>query len=88
MPKMQVYLPDALYDRVKSKSSRLNVSGVLQDAISQRLDELDRLDALAAAVASYEADCGAFSDAELSERAEADERAAIRPRAKKASTAA
>ena len=33
MPKMQVYLPDELYEKVKSQTARLNVSGILQDAL-------------------------------------------------------
>ncbi len=83
MPKMQVYLPDELYDRVKSRVDRVNVSGLLQEALAQRLADLERLDALAAAVDSYEKEVGPFSDAELDRQAESDQKQAIRPRAKK-----
>jgi post-segregation antitoxin (ccd killing protein) len=83
MPKMQVYLPDELYEKVKGQASRLNVSGVLQDALVQRLAELERLDALAAAVDSYEGEFGAFSDKELKQQAGADKKQMTRPKAKK-----
>lgn len=83
MPKMQVYLPDELYEKIKSQTTRLNVSGILQDALAQRLDQLERLDALAAAVDSYTAEFGAFSDEELNRQIEADKKQMARPRTKK-----
>jgi post-segregation antitoxin (ccd killing protein) len=83
MPKMQVYLPHELYEKIKSRTDRVNVSGILQDALAERLADLERLDALAAAVDSYEAEFGAFSDEELDRQAESDQKQAIRPRAKK-----
>ena len=83
MPKMQVYLPDELYEKVKSQTTRLNVSGILQDALAQRLDQLERQDALAAAVDSYTAEFGVFSDDELNRQAEADSKQTVRPRTKK-----
>jgi post-segregation antitoxin (ccd killing protein) len=83
MPKMQVYLPDELYERVKANTARLNVSGVLQDALLDRLAQIERLDALSAAVGSYEAEFGVFSDEELRLQAENDAKAAIRPRLKR-----
>ena len=83
MPKMQVYLPDELYEKVKSQTDRLNVSGILQHALAERLADLERLDALAAAVDSYELEFGAFSDDELDRQAESDREQAIRPRAKR-----
>jgi post-segregation antitoxin (ccd killing protein) len=85
MPKMQIYLPDELYDRVKSQTTRLNVSGILQDALAQRLEQLERQDALAAAVDSYGAEFGAFTDEELTRQAEADTQHVVRPRAKRKS---
>ncbi len=45
MPKMQVYLPAELYERVQSRTDRVNVSGMLQDALAERLADLERLDA-------------------------------------------
>ncbi|MEO8698285.1 MAG: hypothetical protein ABI658_32625 [Acidimicrobiales bacterium] len=83
MPKMQVYLPDELYDQVKKQASRLNVSGVLQEALVQRLAELERRDALAAAVASYEDEFGSFTEEELKRQAEEDKRAVTRPKSNK-----
>lgn len=83
MPKMQVYLPDELYEKIKSRTDRVNVSGILQDALAERLAHLERLDALAAAVDSYEAEFGAFSDEELNRQAESDQKQTMRPRAKK-----
>ena len=88
MPKMQVYLPDDLYDKIKSQTARLNVSGILQEALAQRLDQLERQDALAAAVESYTAEFGAFSDEELNRQAEADKSQTVRPRTKKKASSA
>jgi post-segregation antitoxin (ccd killing protein) len=83
MPKMQVYLPDDLYEKVKSRTDRVNVSGILQDALAEHLSDLERLDALAAAVDSYEAEFGVFSDEELNRQADSDQKRTARPRAKK-----
>lgn len=83
MPKMQVYLPDELYEKIKSRTAHLNVSGILQEALAQRLDQLERQDALAAAVDSYTAEFGAFSDEELNRQADADKKQMARPRTKK-----
>jgi post-segregation antitoxin (ccd killing protein) len=88
MPKMQVYLPDELYERTKSQTARLNVSGILQEALAQRLDQLERQDALAAAVDSYTAEFGLFSDEELNRQAEADRKQTVRPRTKKKASSA
>ena len=88
MPKMQVYLPDELYEKVKSQTARLNVSGILQDALAQRLDQLERQDALAAAVDSYTAEFGVFSDEELNRQAEVDRKQTVRPRTKKKASSA
>lgn len=88
MPKMQVYLPDELYEKVKSQTARLNVSGILQDALAQRLDQLERQDALAAAVDSYTAEFGVFSDEELNRQAEADRKQTVRPGTKRKSSSA
>lgn len=88
MPKMQVYLPDELYERIKSQTPRLNVSGILQDALAQRLDQLERIDALATAVDSYAAEFGAFSDEELDRQAEADKEQTVRPRTKRKGSSA
>ena len=83
MPKMQVYLPDELYEKVKSQTARLNVSGVLQEALAHRLAQLERLDALATAVDSYGAEFGTFTDEELNRQAEADAKQMVHPRAKR-----
>jgi len=83
MPKMQVYLPDELYDRIKARSPRVNVSGILQHALTERLAQLEREDALAAAVDAYEAELGAFSDEELERQADADRVGATQPPARR-----
>jgi post-segregation antitoxin (ccd killing protein) len=88
MPKMQVYLPDELYEKIKSQTARLNVSGILQAALAQRLDQLERQDALAAAVDSYTGEFGVFSDEELNRQAEADRKQTVRPRTKKKASSA
>jgi hypothetical protein len=59
------------------------VSGILQEALGQRLAQLERLDALAIAVDAYEAEFGAFSDEELSRQAAADKKQTVRSRTKK-----
>ena len=89
MPKMQVYLPDTLYEQVKSESARLNVSGILQEALTERLAELERRDALTSALAAHTAESGQFSDAELEQQAKADRGSAIyaRKRTKRSSAA-
>jgi post-segregation antitoxin (ccd killing protein) len=77
MPKMQVYLPDALYDDVKRQAARLNVSGILQDALATQLAELARRDALDEALRSYQAESSPFTDAELASQAAADRQQAV-----------
>lgn len=88
MPKMQVYLPEPLYEQVKVQGGRLNVSKILQDALSDRLAELARHDALGVAIDAYEAEASSFSEAELAAYAEADRAAMKHPRKKKRSSAA
>jgi hypothetical protein len=85
---MQVYLPAELYEKIKSQAARLNVSGILQDALAQRLDQLERQDAVAAAVDSYTAEFGVFSDEELNRQAEADQKQTLRPPTKKTASSA
>ena len=72
MPKMQVYLPAELHARVKRRGTEVNVSRVLQAALDDALAELDRQDALAEAVASYEDEHGSFDDEELDRLNEED----------------
>ena len=79
MAKMQVYLSDELYDRVKARGRSLNVSSLLQRALSDELARLDRQAALSEAVADDEAEFGAFTAEELGETRAADKRNAIRP---------
>ena len=83
MPKMQVYLPAALYEKVKRESERLNVSGILQQALGERLAELARQDALASAVAAHVAVSGHFTDGELDHQAAADRASTKFPSARK-----
>lgn len=79
---MQVYLPDPLYDQVKRQGARLNVSGILQEALTERLAELERHDALAAALNTHTAESGPFSDAELDAQAARDRTSTVFPKAK------
>jgi post-segregation antitoxin (ccd killing protein) len=80
MPKMQVYLPSELYEQVKARSDQLNVSALLQDALAERLAQLDRLDAARAALAEYEAEFGVITPEEIAARLAADEAEAERNR--------
>ena len=81
MPKMQLYLPDDLYDAVKALGPAINVSSLLQDAVTRHLDERRRELAAAAAVADYEAECGAFTQEELDRIAAAAHARAVNPTA-------
>ena len=85
---MQVYLPDELYQRVKGRGASLNVSGVLQAALETSLDELERQEALRAAVAEYENLHGTFTDAELNAITRRDHEKAVSTRTRRRSSAA
>lgn len=76
---MQVYLPDELYERLKAHGEHLNVSGILQEALTRQLGDIERRQAAYAAVADYEAEFGKITDEEMRVRAEADKRDAIYP---------
>ena len=80
---MQVYLPDDLYRQVKEQGDQINVSAILQAALAEHLAELGRRKALAEAVAAYEAEFGAFTEAELKAQAAADKANAITTPVKK-----
>jgi Arc/MetJ-type ribon-helix-helix transcriptional regulator len=87
MPKMQVYLPDDLYAQVKAQvkaqGQDFNVSGILQQALQERIDHENRLAAGREAVADYETEFGAFPDADLTEQASLDLENSIHPQRKK-----
>jgi post-segregation antitoxin (ccd killing protein) len=83
MPKMQVYLPDDLYAQVKAQGQNFNVSGILQQALQERIDHENRLAAGREAVADYEAEFGAFTDAKLATQAKLDLENSIYPQAKR-----
>jgi len=80
MPKMQVYLPADLYEQVKARSHQLNVSALLQDALAERLAQLDRADAARAALDDYAAEFGEISPDEIAARLAGDEEEAARNR--------
>jgi post-segregation antitoxin (ccd killing protein) len=67
MPKMQVYLPDSLYQRLAAEPTRLNVSGILQEALERELEQLDRDKALNRALEEYQRKRGVITPAELAE---------------------
>jgi post-segregation antitoxin (ccd killing protein) len=79
---MQVYLPDDLYRKVKAKRG-LNVSAILRRALEEELAELSRRDAGRKAVRAYEAEHGAFTEAEIAAVVASDAARAIRPLARK-----
>jgi post-segregation antitoxin (ccd killing protein) len=83
MPKMQVYLPDDLYDLVKTRGASINVSGILQEALTARLEELERIEAHAVAIKQYEKRLGKLSAKELAQQRKQDEAHAVYPRTKK-----
>lgn len=88
MPKMQLYLPDDLYDAIKALGPAVNVSNLLQEAVTCYLDERRRDAAAAAAVADYEAECGAFTQEELDRIEAAAHARAVQPNVAEASHAA
>jgi hypothetical protein len=47
MPKLQVHLPQALYDLVKAEGDRVDISRILQAGLMQRFAELGRREAMA-----------------------------------------
>jgi post-segregation antitoxin (ccd killing protein) len=71
MPKMQVYLPDELYRRVKAEDD-LNVSKVLQDALGELFAQRERAKALDELIAAYEAEHGVITDEEMEAQEAAD----------------
>jgi post-segregation antitoxin (ccd killing protein) len=83
MPKMQVYLPDDLYEQLKRVGVELNVSGILQEALVLRLAHLERLRLLGEALADYQAEFGSFDGTELDKQESIDKQSAVRPKAKK-----
>jgi post-segregation antitoxin (ccd killing protein) len=85
MPKMQVYLPDELYEKTKALSSRINVSGVLQEALTLHLERLERRDALHELLRDYEATNGKFTEEELQQQAIYDAAHGMHPHKEKIS---
>jgi post-segregation antitoxin (ccd killing protein) len=83
MPKMQVYLPEELYLRLKTRGASINVSGLLQEAIGARLAELEQLEAQSVAVGQYERKFGKISAKERAEQKKKDAANAVYPKAKK-----
>jgi hypothetical protein len=80
MPKMQVYLPADLHERVRLRGDRLNVSNVLERALEIELAELERREALDRAVSAYESKRGPFTASELRAREAKDGARVRRPR--------
>jgi post-segregation antitoxin (ccd killing protein) len=72
MPKMQVYLPEDLYERVKAHAHELNVSRILQEALAEHLAVLDRRIALEEVLAEYVAEFGAFTPEEIEAQRQRD----------------
>ena len=83
MPKMQVYLPAELYERVKARGDAFNVSSVLQRALEESLAELDRREALDEAIRRHEAKHGRIAAREVAAQEAADRAAVRRPRLRK-----
>ena len=80
---MQVYLPDDLYAQVKAQGQSFNVSGILQQALQERIDHESRLDAGRDAVTDYEAEFGAFTETELAAQATLDLENSVYPQPKR-----
>jgi post-segregation antitoxin (ccd killing protein) len=83
MPKMQVYLPDELYEQLKKTGSDLNVSGILQEALTHRLAHIERMRLLSEALNNFENDHGTIGSDEVAAQENLDRDSAIRPKAKR-----
>ena len=83
MPKMQVYLPDELYAKLKESGSDLNVSGILREALSHRLAHIERLQALSEALHDFGSECGAIGADEIEAQERLDKHSAIKPKMKR-----
>jgi hypothetical protein len=79
MPKMQVYLPAELHEKVKARGASINVSSILQDALREALADLDRREALGVAIRGYEAEFGKITEADIAAQEARDRTAARRP---------
>lgn len=80
---MQVYLPDELYEQLKQTGSELNVSRILQDALTERLAHLERLRQLREALHDFEIEHGTISAAEIEAQARRDKQSAVKPKLKR-----
>jgi post-segregation antitoxin (ccd killing protein) len=83
MPKMQVYLPDELYEQLKETGSDLNVSGILQEALTHRLAHIQRMRLLREALNDFENEHGTIGVAEIAAQENLDKKSAIKPKAKR-----
>jgi hypothetical protein len=80
MPRMQLYLPDDLYELVKTRG--LPASELLQKAVRAELRRLDLLEENARYLAGLEAEVGKPTPAELARAKTVVERIAKRARRK------
>jgi post-segregation antitoxin (ccd killing protein) len=83
MPKMQVYLPDELYEQLKHTGCEINVSGVLQEALTQRLAHIERIRLLREALSDYEQEQGLLTPEEVDAQEALDKKSAVRPKTKR-----
>jgi post-segregation antitoxin (ccd killing protein) len=83
MPKMQVYLPDELYEKLKEAGSDLNVSGILQEALTLRLAHIERMRLLSEALNDFANEHGTIGVAEIEAQQNLDKESAIHPKAKR-----
>jgi hypothetical protein len=79
MPKMQVYLPEDLYARVKRRGAAINVSSILQRALAEAIAEAERQEALDSAIRAYEGKHGEISQRAMDAQEARDRAAARRP---------
>jgi post-segregation antitoxin (ccd killing protein) len=77
-----VYLPDALYEQIKQSGSELNVSRILQEALTERLAYIERLRCLSEALHDFESEHGTISTAEIEAQVKRDRQSAVKPKAK------
>ncbi len=79
MAKIQVYLPDALYEQVKQSGSELNVSRILREALTERLTHIERLRYLSEALHDFESEHVSISAAEIVAQHKRDQDATVKP---------
>lgn len=86
MPKIQIYVPQELHERLQREGAELNVSALFQRSLDAELAELARRRALDELIAHWEKARGKpFTREELDAQLASDKKHALRPLARRRS---